>query len=131
MALLMPCWLFFTLSRVAQQLLDVSQLKFPALIYTNLIFPGSSSKHSHIHSQDLGLPARNPLANTSPKERLERLFMFLETQFGAEALTPIETPRSSSLARDANGSPKRKALKSTNSDSDSEDMSESDTDVDE
>ncbi|EHK99385.1 putative endoribonuclease YSH1 [Glarea lozoyensis 74030] len=49
----------------------------------------SSSKHPHTHA----LPSRNPHANLSPTERLERLFMFLEAQFGADNLTPIATPK--------------------------------------
>jgi cleavage and polyadenylation specificity factor subunit 3 len=61
---------------------------------------GSSSKHTHDHGHghddDFKLPARNPHANISPTERLERLFMFLEAQFGSDALTPIETPKISS-----------------------------------
>ncbi|KAG0648734.1 mRNA 3 -end-processing YSH1 [Hyphodiscus hymeniophilus] len=54
----------------------------------------SSSKHSHSHD----LPTRNPHAYLSPTERLERLFMFLEAQFGAESLTPIAIPRLPSKA---------------------------------
>jgi cleavage and polyadenylation specificity factor subunit 3 len=57
--------------------------------------------------------------------------MFLETQFGSEALTPIETPRMPSHADPSSLSPRRKALKSSNGDSDSEDMSVSDADIDE
>ncbi|CZT40737.1 related to BRR5-component of pre-mRNA polyadenylation factor PF I [Rhynchosporium secalis] len=49
----------------------------------------SSSKHSHSHE----LPTRNLHANLSPTERLERLFMFLEAQFGAENVTPIAVPK--------------------------------------
>lgn len=56
---------------------------------TDMIFAESSSKHTHSHS----LPTKNPHANLSPTERLERLFMFLEAQFGAENLTPIAIPR--------------------------------------
>ena len=54
----------------------------------------SSSKHSHSHSYSHpNVSTRNPFAHVSPTDRLERLFMFLEAQFGSEALTPIETPR--------------------------------------
>ncbi|KFX98185.1 hypothetical protein O988_04482 [Pseudogymnoascus sp. VKM F-3808] len=55
----------------------------------------SSSKHAHHHGHDHGdsLPDRNPHADISPAERLERLFLFLEAQFGADALNPIETPK--------------------------------------
>ncbi|TGO39563.1 hypothetical protein BHYA_0051g00040 [Botrytis hyacinthi] len=49
----------------------------------------SKSPHSHSHSP----PARNLHANLTPAERLERLFMFLEAQFGADNLVPITTPR--------------------------------------
>jgi cleavage and polyadenylation specificity factor subunit 3 len=49
----------------------------------------SSSKHPHSHD----LPSRNPHANISPAERLERLFMFLEAQFGADNLNPIAIPK--------------------------------------
>ncbi|KAH8599594.1 beta-lactamase-like protein [Bisporella sp. PMI_857] len=49
----------------------------------------SSSKHSHSHE----LPTRNLHTNLTPTERLERLFMFLEAQFGADNLTPIATPK--------------------------------------
>lgn len=39
------------------------------------------------------LPNKNPHANLSPTERLERLFMFLEAQFGSENLAPIAIPK--------------------------------------
>ncbi|KAL8380683.1 hypothetical protein RB595_005115 [Gaeumannomyces hyphopodioides] len=55
----------------------------------------SSSKHSHSHSQDdsFVLPTRNLHAHLSPDERLERLFMFLEAQFGADHVEPIKEPK--------------------------------------
>ncbi|KAI1381630.1 beta-lactamase-like protein [Hypoxylon crocopeplum] len=56
----------------------------------------SASKHSHSH----GLPARNSHANLKPAERLERLFLFLEAQFGADALTPVATPKLPPLTKD-------------------------------
>ncbi|KAI0381591.1 beta-lactamase-like protein [Hypomontagnella monticulosa] len=56
----------------------------------------SSSKHSHSHD----LPARNPHANLTPAERLERLFLFLEAQFGADALAPVATPKLPPLIKD-------------------------------
>lgn len=49
----------------------------------------SAGKHGHAHE----LPERNPHANLSPQERLERLFLFLEAQFGADGVTPIAEPR--------------------------------------
>ncbi|KAI9734195.1 MAG: endoribonuclease ysh1, partial [Claussenomyces sp. TS43310] len=60
----------------------------------------SSCKHLHSHGyeQTLDLPSRNPLADISSPERLDRLFMFLEAQFGSEALTPIKEPKVGSLA---------------------------------
>ncbi|PSS13036.1 hypothetical protein M430DRAFT_124890 [Amorphotheca resinae ATCC 22711] len=61
----------------------------------------SSSKHSHSHT----LPARNPHANLSPAERLERLFMFLEAQFGPDNLNPIAIPKITTKRLPTPGSP--------------------------
>lgn len=36
---------------------------------------------------------KNPFANVDGEERLQRLFMFLEAQFGEEAITPISQPK--------------------------------------
>jgi len=52
----------------------------------------SSSKHSHAHSMPEG--KTNPHANPSPADRLERLLWFLEAQFGADNVSPVETPKS-------------------------------------
>jgi cleavage and polyadenylation specificity factor subunit 3 len=41
----------------------------------------------------LTLPHRNLHANVSPEERLERLMMFLEAQFGADNVSPIAEPK--------------------------------------
>jgi cleavage and polyadenylation specificity factor subunit 3 len=38
-------------------------------------------------------PGKNPFANVSPAEKLSRLFMFLEAQFGEDATTPIAQPK--------------------------------------
>jgi cleavage and polyadenylation specificity factor subunit 3 len=38
-------------------------------------------------------PGKNPFANVSPAEKLSRLFMFLEAQFGEDAITPIAQPK--------------------------------------
>ncbi|KAK0705066.1 beta-lactamase-like protein [Lasiosphaeris hirsuta] len=60
----------------------------------------SASKHPHSHgdpSPDFQLPVRNLHAKLSPEERLERLMMFLEAQFGADNVSPIAEPRPSSL----------------------------------
>ena len=52
----------------------------------------SSAKHSHDHSH--GLPADvNPHARPSPADRLERLLWFLEAQFGADNVAPVENPK--------------------------------------
>ncbi|OAA43754.1 cleavage and polyadenylation specifity factor [Metarhizium rileyi] len=51
----------------------------------------SSKQHSHSH--DLVANATNPHAHPSAEDRLERLFWFLEAQFGAENVSPVETPR--------------------------------------
>ncbi|KAI1210724.1 beta-lactamase-like protein [Annulohypoxylon truncatum] len=56
----------------------------------------SASKNPHSH----GLPARNPHANLTPAERLERLFLFLEAQFGVDALAPVATPKLPPLVKD-------------------------------
>lgn len=66
------------------------------------------SKHAHSHDHNNGtdagpknddddsgyiLPKRNPFANVTPEERLERLFMFLEAQFGADNFEVIAEPK--------------------------------------
>ncbi|KAI1084022.1 beta-lactamase-like protein [Whalleya microplaca] len=56
----------------------------------------SAGKHSHSHE----LPERNPHANLTPTERLERLFLFLEAQFGADAVAPVALPKLPPLAKD-------------------------------
>lgn len=78
------------------------------------------SKHSHSHSHEpklehengdnadsdgsgYSLPARNPHANVTPEERLERLFMFLEAQFGADNVAPIAEPKVPALGGQKNG----------------------------
>ncbi|KAL2024061.1 hypothetical protein VTK56DRAFT_9841 [Thermocarpiscus australiensis] len=56
----------------------------------------SASKHSHPHSHSddaMTLPHRNPHARLSPEERLDRLMMFLEAQFGADNVHPIAEPK--------------------------------------
>ena len=47
----------------------------------------STKTHEHSHTQ-----LRNPHANVTPEERLSRLFMFLEAQFGT-SITPITRPK--------------------------------------
>ncbi|UNI20163.1 endoribonuclease ysh1 [Purpureocillium takamizusanense] len=61
----------------------------------------ANGKHSHSHGDDKadssspdGPPyGRNPHANCTPAERLERLFWFLEAQFGADNVAPVENPK--------------------------------------
>ncbi|KAI0395013.1 cleavage and polyadenylation specifity factor [Xylariaceae sp. FL0594] len=62
----------------------------------------SASKHSHSHSHADGfeLPSRNLHANLSPQEKLDRLFLFLEAQFGADAVAPVATPKLPPLVKD-------------------------------
>ncbi|KAM7204755.1 Beta-lactamase-like protein [Rhypophila sp. PSN 637] len=67
----------------------------------------SGNKHSHSHGNGTAtsdskdntytLPQRNLHANLSPQDRLDRLMMFLEAQFGAENVSPIADPKPSSL----------------------------------
>ncbi|KAK5111476.1 hypothetical protein LTR62_004928 [Meristemomyces frigidus] len=45
---------------------------------------------------------KHPLADVSPSERLSRVFMFLEAQFGEDAISPIARPRLSSSSTDTN-----------------------------
>lgn len=56
----------------------------------------SASKHSHSHT----LPTRNLHSHLSPQERLERLFLFLEAQFGADAVAPIAKPKLPPLVKE-------------------------------
>ncbi|KAG6005315.1 endoribonuclease ysh1 [Claviceps maximensis] len=54
----------------------------------------SSANHSHSHSHTHPhLSSTNPHAHPSPTDRLDRLFWFLEAQFGADNVSPVETPR--------------------------------------
>ncbi|OLN87329.1 Endoribonuclease YSH1 [Colletotrichum chlorophyti] len=52
----------------------------------------SASSHNHDHAASPPLP-RNPHANVSAPERLERFLMFLEAQFGADNVNPVAEPR--------------------------------------
>ncbi|KAK2600144.1 endoribonuclease ysh1 [Conoideocrella luteorostrata] len=52
----------------------------------------SSANHKHSHSHEAPNGA-NPHAQPSSTDRLERLFWFLEAQFGADNVSPVETPR--------------------------------------
>ncbi|KAK3320763.1 beta-lactamase-like protein [Cercophora scortea] len=57
----------------------------------------SASKHPHSHSHGPSstttLPHRNLHANLTPEDRLDRLMMFLEAQFGLANVSPIAEPK--------------------------------------
>jgi cleavage and polyadenylation specificity factor subunit 3 len=60
----------------------------------------SAAAHKHEHfdpaddvDDEMVLPKRNLHANLSPEEKLERLFMFLEAQFGSENVEPVADPK--------------------------------------
>lgn len=60
-------------------------------ILTKLLESAKHNHHHHHHEEDVpSLP--NPHSNIGPDERLDRLLMMLEAQFGSE-ITPIEKPR--------------------------------------
>lgn len=68
----------------------------------------SAQKHSHSHDHShTDLPPRNPHASLTPEERLERLFMFLEAQFGADNVAPIAEPKLPPVPKDI---PKKKEI---------------------
>ena len=72
----------------------------------------SSRTHSHSHAHEADditsqklthrFKQPNPLKTPDPSTRLSRLLMFLEAQFGAEAVSPIPLPRNSTTNADAN-----------------------------
>lgn len=54
----------------------------------------SSTPHGHGHEVPSPLLlGKNPLVRPSPEEKLSRLFMFLEAQFGEDAVAPVATPK--------------------------------------
>ncbi|KAH8130191.1 cleavage and polyadenylation specificity factor subunit 3 [Trichoderma asperellum] len=59
----------------------------------------ANSKHSHSHGEPddriyAAQPdSKNPHAHVSPADRLERLMWFLEAQFGADNVGPVEEPK--------------------------------------
>lgn len=59
----------------------------------------SSSKHTHSYEVEETGPGvgANPHANPSPADRLERLLWFLEAQFGADNVAPVETPKTAAV----------------------------------
>ncbi|KAM0253848.1 hypothetical protein ACHAQJ_007132 [Trichoderma viride] len=74
----------------------------------------ANSKHSHSHSHSesdnqvyAAQPdSKNPHAHISPADRLERLMWFLEAQFGADNVAPVEDPKLPPLPAAASSSPK-------------------------
>ena len=63
-------------------------------------FGGSPVDERAPNGFDAVASGQNPFANVGPTEKLNRLFMFLEAQFGEEAITPIPQPK----VPEANGS---------------------------
>lgn len=58
----------------------------------------SAHSHSHSHHHHHDQPTvTNPHAHPSPSDRLDRLFWFLEAQFGADNVAPVEIPRLAEL----------------------------------
>lgn len=54
----------------------------------------SSSKHTHTHDHEASEASeRNFHSDIAPSERLERLCMFLEAQFGADNVSPVAIPK--------------------------------------
>ncbi|KAJ6183632.1 hypothetical protein N7519_004933 [Penicillium mononematosum] len=56
----------------------------------------AKNKHHHHHhdDEDMEIPSLpNPHAQSGPQERLARMLMMLEAQFGADNIGPIERPR--------------------------------------
>ncbi|KAL6790082.1 beta-lactamase-like protein [Trichoderma sp. SZMC 28012] len=80
---------------------------------------GKHHSHSHSHgeeSDDKLLYAaqpdsKNPHAHVSPADRLERLMWFLEAQFGADNVAPVEDPKLPPLPTAAAISPKEEEKK--------------------
>lgn len=59
-------------------------------------FGGSPTQEHPANGFDVALRGSgsgNPLATATPKERLDRLFLFLEAQFGEDAIAPIAEPK--------------------------------------
>lgn len=64
---------------------------------------GDSSVDSKKPNGSVFAKRRNPHANLSPEERLNRLFMFLEAQFGEQGVNPILKPMLPGTGSAANG----------------------------
>ena len=65
----------------------------------------SAKAHSHSHGgEDDELHGKsNPHAHPSPADRLERLLWFLEAQFGADNVSPVEQPKLPPIDNSKNG----------------------------
>ncbi|EON96249.1 putative endoribonuclease ysh1 protein [Phaeoacremonium minimum UCRPA7] len=84
----------------------------------------SSAQHPHDHGDhqhEYELPTRNLHVGLTPEERLERLFLFLEAQFGADNVAPIAQPKLAPLPDD--GDSKKKKKSSSADDDDGSDAS--------
>lgn len=53
----------------------------------------SGQTHSHSHGEEEIKAKQHPLGALTPAEKLSRLFMFLEAQFGEQAIEPIAVPK--------------------------------------
>lgn len=71
--------------------MSFSPLVYP-YIYANTL-TGSGGHHATV-------PAKNPHANLTPEERLERFLMIVENQFGADNVNPIADPKLPPLDED-------------------------------
>ncbi|KAJ5998109.1 hypothetical protein N7499_005512 [Penicillium canescens] len=54
----------------------------------------AKNKHHHHHDDEMDMPTLpNPHAQSGPQEKLARMLMMLEAQFGGDNIGPIERPR--------------------------------------
>lgn len=89
-------------------------------IMTNIPPSESSRSHSHSHTPEsenhhdtlshrFKPPTANPHKSQDPSVRLQRLFMFLESQFGETAVAPIPYPRNSTSLLPMSATPPAKS----------------------
>ncbi|EFY91024.1 cleavage and polyadenylation specifity factor [Metarhizium acridum CQMa 102] len=64
-----------------------------AVLFSVESSPAAVKRSSKQHAHELVANGTNPHAHPSAEDRLERLFWFLEAQFGADNVSPVETPR--------------------------------------
>ncbi|KAM0325344.1 hypothetical protein ACHAQA_007329 [Verticillium albo-atrum] len=67
--------------------------------------PAAVKRSAGTHQHDHGPPAKNPHANLSPEERLERFLMIVENQFGADNVNPVADPKLSAKSNDDDADP--------------------------